>query len=273
MTVPMISSHARLIANAMMPPLWKDSSVKYIPFLGKILSCAMNASRYEATLEQSADFIASDLESYESPWSGKTVGIIDGSKWAYDSGKNSVFAEEVNCVCLLLQLLPCFANILLGNQIIIHYPYSVRVFIHFTHNPPAGNSADETDYYMSLACLNSSSLNMFVGLRFMSLNLIAKTVHRLRFETDIGRFLAIWVENLVEIIGFEPESEGSILRCGSLSSSMPSHTLPSVAPIHSSICYATELQMARTHCSCIKDHCMNWEPWYIREVNGYIYIG
>lgn len=80
MTVPMISSHARLTANAMMPPLWKDSSVKYIPFLGKILSCAMNASRYEATLEQSADFIASDLESYESPWSGKTVGIIDGSK-------------------------------------------------------------------------------------------------------------------------------------------------------------------------------------------------
>lgn len=40
----------------------------------------MNARRYETTLEQNADFIASDLESYESRWSGMTVGVIDGSK-------------------------------------------------------------------------------------------------------------------------------------------------------------------------------------------------
>lgn len=40
----------------------------------------MNASRYETTLEQNAEFIASDLESFESPWIQTTVGIIDGSK-------------------------------------------------------------------------------------------------------------------------------------------------------------------------------------------------
>ena len=54
--------------------------MSYIPLIGKTLLCAMNASRYNTTLEQSADFIASDLESYDSPWIGTTVGIIDGSK-------------------------------------------------------------------------------------------------------------------------------------------------------------------------------------------------
>ena len=40
----------------------------------------MNAPRYETTLEQNAEFIANDLESYESRWSGRTVGVIDASK-------------------------------------------------------------------------------------------------------------------------------------------------------------------------------------------------
>lgn len=40
----------------------------------------MNARRYETTLEQNAEFIAGDLESHESRWSGMTVGVIDGSK-------------------------------------------------------------------------------------------------------------------------------------------------------------------------------------------------
>ena len=53
--------------------------MKYIPLIGKTLMCAMNASRYTTTLEQAADFIASDLETYESRWSGVTVGIIDAS--------------------------------------------------------------------------------------------------------------------------------------------------------------------------------------------------
>jgi hypothetical protein len=78
--VPTKTSHAQLIANAPTPPLWRDSWIKYIPLIGKSLLCAMNAPRYETTLEQNAEFIASDLESYESRWSGMTVGIIDGSR-------------------------------------------------------------------------------------------------------------------------------------------------------------------------------------------------
>lgn len=79
-SVPTKTSPGRLIANGTTPPLWKDSWMKYIPLIGKTILCGMNAGRYETTLEQSADFIASDLESYESRWSGMTVGIIDGSK-------------------------------------------------------------------------------------------------------------------------------------------------------------------------------------------------
>ena len=42
--------------------------------------CATNAPRYETTLEQNAEFIADDLESDKSQWSGMRVGVIDGSK-------------------------------------------------------------------------------------------------------------------------------------------------------------------------------------------------
>lgn len=41
----------------------------------------MNAPRYATTLEQKADFIASDLEDYESRWNGLAVEVIDGLKW------------------------------------------------------------------------------------------------------------------------------------------------------------------------------------------------
>jgi hypothetical protein len=40
----------------------------------------MNAMRYQTTLEQSAEFIADDLESHESQWVGKRVGTIDASQ-------------------------------------------------------------------------------------------------------------------------------------------------------------------------------------------------
>jgi hypothetical protein len=78
--VPTETLHSKLIANAETPPSWQDSWIKYIPVVGKTLLCAMNARLYETTLEQNAEFIASDLESYESRWSGMTVGVIDGSK-------------------------------------------------------------------------------------------------------------------------------------------------------------------------------------------------
>ncbi len=78
--VPTQSSHGRLIANAATPPLWQDSWLGYIPVIGRTLVSAMNSRRYETTLEQNADLIANDLETYGSQWSGTTVGVIDGSK-------------------------------------------------------------------------------------------------------------------------------------------------------------------------------------------------
>lgn len=80
-SVPTIgSSHGKLVANAVNPPAWQDSWLSYIPLIGKTLLCAVNIGRYDTTLEQNADFIAADLLTYESRWSGTTVGIIDASK-------------------------------------------------------------------------------------------------------------------------------------------------------------------------------------------------
>lgn len=79
-TVPTETSYKGLTANAGSPPSWNDSWLEYIPLIGRSLVCALNAPRYETTLEQNAEFIANDLESNESRWSRMTVGIIDGSK-------------------------------------------------------------------------------------------------------------------------------------------------------------------------------------------------
>ncbi|KAF2155512.1 NAD(P)-binding protein [Myriangium duriaei CBS 260.36] len=78
--VPTKTLQGKLVASASSPPLWKHSWFESIPLLGRILSIGMNFSRYETTLEQAADFIASDLETRESRFIGKTVGIIDASK-------------------------------------------------------------------------------------------------------------------------------------------------------------------------------------------------
>ncbi|KAF2718714.1 NAD(P)-binding protein [Polychaeton citri CBS 116435] len=80
LSVPTKTSQGRLIANATTPPSWQDSWVSSIPLIGKTIAIAMNASRYETTLEDNAELIASDLESHDSPWIGKTVGIITASK-------------------------------------------------------------------------------------------------------------------------------------------------------------------------------------------------
>ena len=80
LNVPTKASQKKLIANAVTPPLWQDSWIKFIPLIGKTLVAAMNAGRYETTLEQIAEFIANDLESHESRWIGTTVGVIDGSR-------------------------------------------------------------------------------------------------------------------------------------------------------------------------------------------------
>ena len=52
----------------------------YIPLIGRTFVLIKNAMRYETTLEQNAEFIASDLESLETRFSGTTVGVCDGSK-------------------------------------------------------------------------------------------------------------------------------------------------------------------------------------------------
>jgi hypothetical protein len=77
---PTTTTKAPLVASAETPPMWNASWVGYIPLVGKTLVCMMNAMRYQTTLEQSAEFIAGDLEAVESPWVGKRVGTIDGSK-------------------------------------------------------------------------------------------------------------------------------------------------------------------------------------------------
>ena len=79
-SVPTKTSRGNVVVSAGTPPLWRNSWLQYIPWIGKVILCAMNAPRYETTLEQNAEFIAKDLESYESRWSGTTVGIIDESK-------------------------------------------------------------------------------------------------------------------------------------------------------------------------------------------------
>lgn len=78
-SVPAKSSQGRLTAEASSPPLWKDSWLKHIPFLGKVVLAAMNAPRYETTLEQNAEFIANDLKDRESRWIGVPVGVIDAT--------------------------------------------------------------------------------------------------------------------------------------------------------------------------------------------------
>jgi len=80
LSVPTKTPQGKLVAKAATPPLWKESWIRSVPLIGKLLSIAMNASRYETTLEENAEFIATDLESYESHWSKMTVGVIDGAK-------------------------------------------------------------------------------------------------------------------------------------------------------------------------------------------------
>lgn len=74
-----------LVARATTPPLWKTSWIDSLPVIGRFLTIVMNASRYTTTLEQNAEFIASDLEERESQWIGKAVGVIDGGNaWRKD---------------------------------------------------------------------------------------------------------------------------------------------------------------------------------------------
>jgi hypothetical protein len=72
--------HGKLVANVLSPPNWHRFWFDGIPWLGRVLSAAMNSPRYDVTLEQTADFIAEDLETVEGRWVGVPVGIIDAAK-------------------------------------------------------------------------------------------------------------------------------------------------------------------------------------------------
>jgi hypothetical protein len=76
-SVPARSARGELIAGADFPPSWSPSFLKALPLLGPFLECMMNFNRYETTLEQNAELIAADLETTDSPWSGKRVCGID----------------------------------------------------------------------------------------------------------------------------------------------------------------------------------------------------
>jgi len=93
--VPTKTSQGKLIANAATPPLWQDSWIRFIPLIGKTLVATMNAGRYDTTLEQIAEFIASDFDSNESRWIGTTVGVIDGSRWTLRMLKECLSAQQM----------------------------------------------------------------------------------------------------------------------------------------------------------------------------------
>lgn len=78
-SLPGTAAKEALVAGAGTPPNWHDSWMRHIPLIGKTIVSAMNASRYKTTLEQNAEFIASDLENTESKWKGQAVGVITAS--------------------------------------------------------------------------------------------------------------------------------------------------------------------------------------------------
>ncbi|KAL9612092.1 MAG: hypothetical protein Q9167_003314 [Letrouitia subvulpina] len=69
-----------LLATADTPPDWQHTILEKIPFIGPWAGIFRNAPRYGTTLEDCADFIASDLRTPDSVYVGHRVGIIEKSK-------------------------------------------------------------------------------------------------------------------------------------------------------------------------------------------------
>jgi len=69
-----------LVASAGSPPRWRDSWLRHVPLIGRTLVSAINAGRYQTTLEQNAEFIAGDLEDGDGEWVGRAVGVIGAGK-------------------------------------------------------------------------------------------------------------------------------------------------------------------------------------------------
>lgn len=73
-----------MLASADIPPGWQNSSLHSIPFIGPLISIFGNASKYNITLEDCAEFIANDLENANSEFVGHRVGLMEGKKGKSD---------------------------------------------------------------------------------------------------------------------------------------------------------------------------------------------
>lgn len=80
LSIPSKPSSGPLVGSAGTPPRWQHSWVRHVPLVGKTFEAAMNAGRYETTLEQNAEFLARDLEEAESLWVGTAVGVISAER-------------------------------------------------------------------------------------------------------------------------------------------------------------------------------------------------
>ncbi len=77
---PPEASADNLVANADVPPAWKNS-FKSIPLLGTYMNIGLQAQDYYTALEDCADFMVADLEKgLQSEWIGKRVSVKEKAK-------------------------------------------------------------------------------------------------------------------------------------------------------------------------------------------------
>jgi hypothetical protein len=63
--------------KADVPPAWKDSWFRKMPFVGGYISTMVNFAGHMTTLEENADFLAEDLASGSAEWNFRRVGVKD----------------------------------------------------------------------------------------------------------------------------------------------------------------------------------------------------
>lgn len=73
-----------LVASVDIPPRWQNSYFYNIPIVGQLFAVFGNFPRYTTNLEDCADFMASDLESSDSPFIGHRVGVYEAGKGKVD---------------------------------------------------------------------------------------------------------------------------------------------------------------------------------------------
>lgn len=68
-----------LRASADVPANFQQSFLHNIPYLGPFISLVGNVHRYGITLEDCADFIATDIKKEDKTYVGHRVSVIDAS--------------------------------------------------------------------------------------------------------------------------------------------------------------------------------------------------